>query len=97
MKITHAWARKISVNINAERIALFQNTEAPTYRRQVVLPKTPADHAVVKRGNKVIQEVELSPFGIARVTIPDVRGGNNYSVTMVATNGNSAGTVGFKG
>ncbi len=97
VKVKHNGARKISISINADRNASFQNTVAPTYRRQVVLPKTPADHAVVKRGNKVIQKVELSPFGFARTTIPDVRGVNNYSVTMVATDDNFAKTVAFKG
>jgi len=97
VKVKHTGARQIRVSINADRNASFQNTLAPTYRRQVVLPETPADHAVVKRGNKVIEKVELSPFGFGRTTIPDVRGVNKYSVTMVATDDNFAKTVTFKG
>lgn len=96
VKVRRVGARKISVSINADRNASFQNTVAPTYRRQVVLPLTPADHAVVKRGNTVIKRVELSPFGFGRTTIPDVRGVNKYSVTLVATNDNFAKTVSFK-
>ena len=96
VKVRRAGAGKITVSINADRNASFQNTLAPTYRRQVVLPLTPADHAVVKRGNTVIKKVELSPFGFGRTTIPDVRGVNKYSVTMVATDDNFAKTVTFK-
>jgi hypothetical protein len=96
VKVRRAGAGKISVSINTDRNASFQNTLAPTYRRQVVLPLTPADHAVVKRGNTVIKRVELSPFGFGRTTIPDVRGVNKYSVTMVTTDDNFAKTVTFK-
>ena len=96
VKVRRAGAGKITVSINADRNASFQNTLAPTYRRQVVLPLTPADHAVVKRGNTVIKRVELSPFGFGRTTIPDVRGVNKYSVTMVTTDDNFAKTVTFK-
>ena len=96
VKVRRAGAGKITVSINADRNASFQNTLAPTYRRQVVLPLTPADHAVVKRGTTVIKRVELSPFGFGRTTIPDVRGVNKYSVTMVTTDDNFAKTVTFK-
>ena len=96
VKVRRAGAGKITVSINADRNASFQNTLAPTYRRQVVLPLTPADHAVVKRGTTVIKKVELSPFGFGRTTIPDVRGVNKYSVTMVTTDDNFAKTVTFK-
>ena len=74
-----------------------KNTLAPTYRRQVVLPETPADHAVIKLGKKVIKTVKLSRFGFGRTSIPDVRGVNKYSVTMVTTDDNFAKTVTFKG
>ena len=97
VKIRRPVAGQICVSINADRNASFQNTLAPTYRRQVVLPGTPADHAVIKLGKKVIKTVKLSPFGFGRTSIPDVRGVNKYSVTMVTTDDNFAKTVTFKG
>jgi len=97
VKAKHSGARKIVLTINADRNASFQNTTAPTYRRQVVLPLTPADHAVVKRGSKIIKKVTLSPFGYARVAIKDTPGRNGYSVTMVTTDDNFGKTVTFKG
>ena len=97
VKIRRPVAGQICVSINADRNASFQNTLAPTYRRQVVLPETPADHAVIKLGKKVIKTVKLSPFGFGRTSIPDVRGVNKYSVTMVTTDDNFAKTVTFKG
>lgn len=97
VKIRRPVAGQICVSINADRNASFQNTLAPTYRRQVVLPGTPADHAVIKLGKKVIKTVRLSPFGFGRTSIPDVRGVNKYSVTMVTTDDNFAKTVTFKG
>ena len=54
VKIRRPVAGQICVSINADRNASFQNTLAPTYRRQVVLPGTPADHAVIKLGKKVV-------------------------------------------
>ena len=96
VKIRRPVAGQICVSINADRNASFQNTLAPTYRRQVVLPGTPADHAVIKLGKKVIKTVKLSPFGFGRTSIPDVRGVNKYSVTMVTTDDNFAKTVTFK-
>jgi hypothetical protein len=97
VKIRRPVAGQICVSINADRNASFQNTLAPTYRRQVVLPETPADHAVIKLGKKVIKTVKLSRFGFGRTSIPDVRGVNKYSVTMVTTDDNFAKTVTFKG
>ena len=97
VKIRRPVAGQICVSINADRNASFQNTLAPTYRRQVVLPETPADHAVIKLGKNVIKTVKLSRFGFGRTSIPDVRGLNKYSVTMVTTDDNFAKTVTFKG
>ena len=82
---------RISLSISADRNASFQNTTAPTYRRQTVLSSSPADHAVVKRGSKVITRVKLSPYGTATVAVPDIPGHNRYSVTMVATDDNYQG------
>jgi len=93
VKVTskRAGADALRLSITADRNTSFNNTTAPTYRRQTVLPGTPADHAVVKRGNTVLKRVKLSPYGTATVTIPDAPGRNRYSVTMVATNDNFQG------
>jgi hypothetical protein len=96
VKTRRTGARAFRLTINADRNASFQNTLAPTYRRQVVLPGTPADHAVVKRGNTIIKKVTLSPFGYAQVSVPDVPGNNRYTVTMAATNDNFAKSVSFR-
>ncbi len=92
---TRVSGRRLALTIRADRNASFQNGVAPTYRRQVVIPTTPADHAVIKRGSKVLRRVVLSPYGSAKVVIPDIRGANKYSVTMVATNDNFAGIARF--
>lgn len=96
VKTKRTGARAFTLTINADRNASFQNTLAPTYRRQVVLPGTPADHAVVKRGSTIIKKVTLSPFGYAQVSVPDVPGNNRYTVTMAATNDNFAKSVSFR-
>lgn len=90
-------AGNLRVNITADRNASFQNTVAPTYRRQTVLPATPADHAIVKRGSTVVKRVKLSVYGKGSVVIPDAPGRNPYTVTMVETNDNFAGTARFVG
>jgi hypothetical protein len=84
---------KVRLSITADRNASFQNAIGPTYRRQTVLPNTPADHAVLRRGRTVLKKVKLSPYGTASVTIRDRPGRTPYSVTMVETNDNFAGTA----
>lgn len=84
---------KVRLRIRADRNASFQNAIGPTYRRQTVLPNTPADHAVLRRGTTVLKKVKLSPYGTASVTIPDRPGRTPYSVTMVETNDNFTGTA----
>ena len=96
VKTKRTGARAFRLTINADRNASFQNTLAPTYRRQVVLPGTPADHAVVKRGSTIIKKVTLSPFGYAQVSVRDVPGNSRYTVTMAATNDNFAKSVSFR-
>jgi hypothetical protein len=85
----------LAIAIRADRNASFNNKVAQTYRRQTVLPDTPADHAVVRRGNTVLKRVKLSPYGNGSVTVADPKGRNAYSVTMVATNDNYAGVARF--
>jgi hypothetical protein len=85
----------LAITIRADRNASFSNKVAQTYRRQTVLPDTPADHAVVRRGNTVLKRVKLSPYGNGSVTVADPKGRNAYSVTMVATNDNYAGVARF--
>ena len=85
----------LAIAIRADRNASFSNKVAQTYRRQTVLPDTPADHAVVRRGNTVLKRVKLSPYGNGSVTVADPKGRNAYSVTMVATNDNYAGVARF--
>jgi hypothetical protein len=60
-----------------------------------VLPDTPADHAVLRRGSKVLKRVKLSPYGNGSVTVRDAKGRNAYSVTMVETNDNYQGVARF--
>ncbi len=86
----------LAITISADRNASFSNTVAQTYRRQTVLPDTPADHAVVRRGSTVLKRVKLSPYGKGSVTVRDAKGRNAYSVTMVATNDNYAGVARFR-
>ena len=83
------------MSISADRNAAFQNTLAPTYRRQPVLPATPADHAVISRNGKVIARVMLSPYGHATAKIADTKGKDRYTVTLVATDDNYAGSYAF--
>jgi hypothetical protein len=85
----------LAITIRADRNASFSNKVAQTYRRQTVLADTPADHAVVRRGRTVLKRVKLSPYGNGSVTVPDPRGRNAYSVTMVATNDNYEGVARF--
>lgn len=84
----------LKVKIHADRNWDFQNTTAPTYRRQTVLPGTPADHAQLRRDGKLIRKVTLSPYGNASITIP-ATGRHRYTVTMVETNDNFAGSATF--
>jgi hypothetical protein len=83
----------LRLSIKADRNTAFQNTIAPTYRRQTVLPGTRADHAVLRRGNTVLKRIKLSPYGTATVTVKDPPGRNRYSVTMVATDDNFQGVA----
>lgn len=85
----------LAITISADRNASFSNKVAQTYRRQTVLPDTPADHAVVRRGSKVLKRVKLSPYGKGSVTVRDAKGRNAYSVTMVETNDNYQGVARF--
>lgn len=85
----------LAITISADRNASFSNTVAQTYRRQTVLPDTRADHAIVRRGTKVLKRVKLSPYGKGSVTVRDAKGRNAYSVTMVATNDNYQGVARF--
>ena len=94
-KVTRTAPRQLSVAISADRNAAFQNTLAPTYRRQPVLPATPADHAVISRNGKVIARVMLSPYGHATAKIADTKGKDRYTVTLVATDDNYAGSYAF--
>ena len=94
LKATKAGPGKLRFAITADRNASFQNASVgPTYRRQTVLPSTPADHAVLKRGSKVIKRVKLSPYGKASVVVKDPAGRNAYSATMVETNDNFVGSA----
>jgi hypothetical protein len=85
----------LAITISADRNASFSNKVAQTYRRQTVLPDTPADHAVLRRGSKVLKRVKLSPYGKGSVTVRDAKGRNAYSVTMVETNDNYQGVARF--
>jgi hypothetical protein len=84
------------VNIHADRNWSFQNGVAPTYRRQTVLPATPADRAVLKVGGTVVRRIKLSPYGNASITIPAGASRRSYSVTLVETDNNFAGTATFR-
>ena len=84
----------LRVKIHADRNWSFQNTIAPTYGRQTVMPATPADHAQLKRDGKLIRKVTLSPYGNASITIP-ATGRHRYTVTMVETDNNFAGSARF--
>ncbi len=94
LKARKAGPGKLRLAITADRNASFQNASVgPTYRRQTVLPNTPADRAVLKRGSKVIKRVKLSPYGTASVVVNHPAGRNAYSVTMVETNDNFVGSA----
>ena len=84
------------VNIHADRNWSFQNGVAPTYRRQTVLSATPADRAVLKVGGTVVRRIKLSPYGNASITIPAGASRRSYSVTLVETDNNFAGTATFR-
>ena len=84
------------VNIHADRNWSFQNGVAPTYRRQTVLAATPADRAVLKVGGTVVRRIKLSPYGNASITIPAGASRRSYSVTLVETDNNFAGTATFR-
>ena len=84
------------VNIHADRNWSFQNGVAPTYRRQTVLLATPADRAVLKVGGTVVRRIKLSPYGNASITIPAGASRRSYSVTLVETDNNFAGTATFR-
>lgn len=86
---------RLRVKIHADRNWSFQNTTAPTYRRQTVVPGTPADHAQLKRDGKLIRKITLSPYGNASVTIPAV-GRHRYTVSLVETDENFAGSASFR-
>lgn len=86
---------RLAITISADRNASFRNTTAPTYRRQTVLPGTRADHAVVRRGTKVLARVKLTAYGKGSVTVRDIKGRNPYTVTMVATDANYEGVARF--
>ncbi len=88
---------RLKVKIHADRNASFQNTTAPTYRRETVLPDTPADRAAITRNGKVIKRVKLSIYGNATTTIPDSGRGAKYAVVMAQTNDHSAGSAAFTG
>ncbi len=86
---------QLKVKIHADRNLSFQNTTAPTYRRQTVVPGTPADHARLRRNGRLIRTVRLSPYGNATVTIP-ATGRHRYTVQMVETDDNFAGSASFR-
>lgn len=86
---------RLRVKIHADRNWSFQNTVAPTYRRQTVMPGTPADHAQLKRDGKLIRRIALSPYGNASVTIP-ATGRHAYTVSLVETDDNFAGSASFR-
>ena len=91
---TRTTSGSLKVKIHADRNWSFQNTIAPTYRRQTVVPGTPADHAQLKRDGKLIRKVTLSPYGNATITVPAM-GRHRYTVTMVETDENFAGSASF--
>lgn len=86
-KGTAVGSESLSIRIHDDRNAAFQNTVAPTYRRQPVLPATPADRAIVKRNGKIVKRVRLSIYGNAPTTVPR-RG--TYTVEMAQTDANFA-------
>ena len=66
-----------------------------TLKTPTVLPKTKADHAVVRRDGKIIARVKLTKYGKGSITLFDPTGKNHYSVTMVATQVNWQGQAKF--
>jgi hypothetical protein len=86
----------LSINIQADRNYAVDNNRGSTNRRQTVIVNDKADRAVIKRGNKVIATVKLSMYGNGKVKIRDIAGKNNYTVTLVETDGNFAGVASFK-
>ena len=86
----------LSINIQADRNYAVDNNRGSTNRRQTVIVNDKADRAVIKRGNKVIAAVKLSMYGNGKVKIRDIAGKNNYTVTLIETDGNYAGVASFK-
>lgn len=86
----------LSINIQADRNYAVDNNRGSTNRRQTVIVNDKADRAVIKRGNKVIATVKLSMYGYGKVKIRDIAGKNNYTVTLIETDGNYAGVTSFK-
>jgi len=86
----------LNIKINADRNYSVDNGRGHTNKRQTVIAKDKADRAIVKRGNKVIAIVKLSIYGNGKVKIKDIAGKNNYTVTLIETDGNYAGVASFK-
>lgn len=86
----------LTINIQADRNYAVDNNRGSTNRRQTVIVNDKADRAVIKRGNKVIATVKLSMYGNGKVKVKDTAGKNNYTVTLIETDGNYAGVASFK-
>lgn len=86
----------LTITIKADRNYAVDNNRGSTNRRQTVIVNDKADRAVIKRGNKVIATVKLSMYGNGKVKIKDIAGKNNYTVTLIETDGNFAGVASFK-
>ena len=86
----------LKIKIHADRNYSVDNGRGHTNKRQTVIAKDKADRAIVKRGNKVVAIVKLSIYGNGKVKIKDIAGKNDYTVTLVETDGNYAGTASFK-
>lgn len=96
VKVKRTSSRSLRLSITADRNDWYQNGSTPTQKRQTVIPSAKEDLAIIKRGSKVIKRVRLSKYGQATVSIPDIAGNNNYSVTLVETERNIEGKATFK-
>jgi hypothetical protein len=89
--------RRMKIAIHADRNWSFQNTGAPaTYRRQTVLVASPSDRAIIKRKGKIVKRVKLSIYGNATTTVPRTARMGSYSVELVQTSANFAGSATVK-
>ena len=96
VKVKRINSGTLQLKISADRNASYQNGLLPTHTRQTVIPSSLQDRVIIKRGKKVLKRVTLSKYGKATVTIPDIKGKNTYSLTMVETELNVKGSTTFK-